>query len=275
MRGPFSDSSSPLAASSRPASEQPPTSERIGVAIQLANSETGVIQPIRALRDRFAASWFHCDAAQAIGRIPVDFTRLGVSTMSISGHKAHGPTGIGALIFRPEAAPRPSVWGGHQQRGLRAGTEPVALIVGLARAVELAVARLESDARELAQRRDELEARLVARLDSVVVNGRDAERLPNTTNLSFLGISAELLVIALDLEGVACSTGTACASGSVEPSPVLAAMGIDGDRWTSAVRFSVARTTTPSDIAEAAVLIEQTVLRLRAAGPMSPTGLPH
>lgn len=240
------------------------------VIAQLANSETGTIQDIAALkRAAPAGSVFHCDAAQAVGKIPVDFRALGVSTLAFSGHKLHGPTGIGALLCAEGYRIRPVFHGGHQQAGLRPGTEPVANIVGLAAAVAVATRRLAEFARALTHKRDRLESALLA-LPNVVRNGPSEGRLPNTTNLSFLGARSAALIIALDLEGICCSAGSACASGALEPSAVLGAMKVGPARLHSAIRFAVARTTTDAEIDEAAERIARVVERERGRAAGAP-----
>jgi cysteine desulfurase len=238
------------------------------VAVQLANSETGTVQDVAQLaRQCPPGCWFHCDAAQAVGKIRVSFVELGVTSMTISGHKLHGPSGIGALLIRRGATCRPLLLGGHQQGGVRAGTEPVAAIVGLARAVELACRNLDRSAGQIRWLRDRFESRLLSQVDRVICNGSMAHRLPNTSNVSFLGASAEAMLIALDLTGVCCSAGTACSSGSIEPSGVLAAMGVGGDRLTSALRFSLSRFNTQAEIDDAVERIVDAVVRVRRFAP--------
>lgn len=232
--------------------------------VQLANGETGCVQNISLLAQSLPPGClFHCDAVQAMGKMPLDFSALGVSSMCISGHKVHGPQGIGALIHREEKPFHPLFFGGHQQSGMRPGTEPIAAIVGLGKAVELANLGLRENIAHMKSLRDALERGILANLEDVVVNGAADDRLPNTTNLSFLGTRGEALVMALDLAGVCCSAGTACASGSMEPSAVLKAMGIFGDRLESAVRFSVCMYTRADEIEEAIRRIVEVVPRVR------------
>lgn len=237
------------------------------VVVQLANSETGRLQDVRRLAESCPKTcWFHCDAAQAVGKVPVEFAQFGVTSLAVSGHKIHGPAGVGALLVRKDAVAAPLFFGGHQQDGARPGTEPVALIAGFATAVEIACQSLESAAGHLCMLRDRLEEKLLAELADVVRNGPETERLPNVSNLSFLGCQAEALLIALDLAGVCCSAGPACASGSAEPSVVLRAMGLEKPRLASALRFSVGRFNTAEEIDQAARRIAATVHRLRGAG---------
>lgn len=237
------------------------------VVVQLANSETGVIQDIQKLAWAVHAARFHCDAVQAVGRIPVSFRDLGVSSMTVSGHKIGGPPGVGVLLIRADASLAPQLFGGHQQAGVRAGTEPVAAIVGLATAIAEAVEHEPETARRLGQLRDRLEESLLSRVHDAVVNAPvdSAERLPNTSNISFPGAAAQALVMALDLAGVGAAAGSACASGSMRPSHVLEAMGIAGERLSGAVRFSLGWTTTEEEIDAAADIVALTVARVRSA----------
>ncbi len=233
-------------------------------AMMLANNETGAIQPVARLADLAAARGIpvHVDAVQAVGRIPVDFASLGVATLAASGHKFHGPPGSGALLIRRGTRMTPRQYGGGQQRGLRPGTVAVPLAVGFAEALDLW--RREREARIETWR--SLTARLVDGLrraigaDRIVLNGpADPNlRLPQTVNLGFPGIDGEALLMQLDLAGVAVSLGSACASGSTQPSPTLVAMGVPDDRLRSSVRFSLGAFTTREEI-------DQTVVHLAAA----------
>ncbi len=238
------------------------------VAVMLANHETGAIQPIRDLVNRAGPVAFHCDAAQAVGKMPVRFHELGVTSLSLSAHKFHGPKGVGALLLDRRAQLRPLLWGGHQQRGRRPGTEPVALVAGM-------TAALVAACRDMDQRRAH-----VARLRSIfldiasqgaecVVNGPETG-LPHTLNMSFPGLKADALLMALDLAGVACSTGSACSSGSLLPSPVLKAMGLPEDRLRSALRFSFSHLLALADVEEAARRVVRVVRRLREADEANP-----
>jgi len=211
-------------------------------------------------------SAIHCDAVQAVGRVPVHFGELGVTSLSLSAHKFHGPRGVGALLLRRGTKLRPLFFGGHQQHGRRPGTEPVALAVGLATALELAeregAARRE---RVLALRRRLLDA-LRREAAPVVLNGPEEGGIPHTLNLSFPGCRADALLMVLDLAGVACSTGSACSSGSLLPSPVLKAMGVHDEVLHSAMRFSLSALLSEAEIDEAARRIAAAVRRLRATG---------
>ena len=223
------------------------------VSVMLANNETGVIQPIRELAAACHAAGvpLHTDAVQAVGKIRVNFRELGVTAMTIAAHKFHGPRGIGALIVRGGTPLEPQLFGGFQQNGLRPGTEPVALAVGMHVALKIS-AREQAERRERMTRlRDRFEAALLAAYPSAVIHGAAVQRLPNTTCIAFPGLDRQALVMALDVAGIACSTGSACASGSSEPSPTLVAMGLPDEIVGSSIRFSLGATTTAEMIDEA------------------------
>ena len=233
------------------------------VAIQMVNHETGVIQPISDLvRTVGGRCYVHCDAAQAAGKLPVRFRELGVDSLTISGHKFHGPKGIGVLIVKSGSRLRPQQHGGHQQQGRRPGTEPVALAVGLATALQLAHDEREVRERKVRQLRQLFLDCLHA--GAVLVNPGAGNVSPYTLNVSFPGCQADLLLMNLDLAGVACSTGSACSSGSLLPSPVLQAMGIAGDRLRSAMRFSFSSLLTDEEVVEAGKRVAAVVNRLRS-----------
>jgi cysteine desulfurase len=236
------------------------------VSVMLANNETGAIQPVRELAEsaRRQGMAFHTDAVQAIGKIPVSFHEWGVATLSVAAHKFHGPKGVGALLVRKGVDLHRVFPGGHQQGSVRPGTEPVALAVGMAKALALACSQLEERREHLQRCTARLFAKLTETIPDVVLNGpSDALRLPNTLNVSFPGIDAQGLQMALDLEGVCCSVGSACASGSTQPSPVLTAMGLDADRSQSAVRLSVGMLNREHEMDEAARRTARCVDRLR------------
>src|SRR5437773_2139267 len=238
------------------------------ITVMLANNEVGSIQPIAAcaqLLDGRAA--FHCDAVQAAGRIPVSFRDFGATTLSISAHKFHGPKGVGALLVRRNTNLRPRLMGGHQQQGRRPGTEPVALAVGLAAALELWQRQNVERTKKVALLRQQLLEALEATVAPVVLNGPRERGVPHTLNLSFPGCQADALLMNLDLADVACSTGSACSSGSLLPSPVLQAMGVPDDVLDSAMRFSLSALLTEAEIDEAARRIVAVVQRLRAHPP--------
>ncbi|MFO0876076.1 MAG: cysteine desulfurase family protein [Gemmataceae bacterium] len=237
------------------------------VTCQLVNHETGVVQPVAEVRQAVGEGrHFHCDASQAVGKIPIHFHTLGVSTLALSAHKFHGPPGIGALLVRRGLRLRPLLVGGHQQRGQRAGTEAVALIVGCVAALELACLDRERRLAHATRLRQLLLDQLQAQAAPVVVNG---EGLPFTLNVSFPGLAADLLLVALDLAGVACSTGSACSSGSLLPSPTLAAMQVGEARLRSALRFSFSGHTTTEEVTEAGRRISRVVQRFRSTSPGS------
>jgi cysteine desulfurase len=236
------------------------------VSVMLANHETGAIQPVGELAAAVPGVPFHCDAAQAVGKIPVSFRDLGVTALTASAHKFRGPKGVGVLLLKRGTTLRPLLYGGHQQRGHRPGTEPVALAVGLAVALEHAVTHIPEHAATTNRLRRRLLNRLQALASPVVVNGPppgDPDSLPTTLNVSFPGCRADLLLMSLDLAGVACSTGSACSSGSLLPSPVLAAMGVSDDVLRSAMRFSLSPTLTDAEIDAAAQRIAGCVARVR------------
>jgi cysteine desulfurase len=221
------------------------------VSVMLANNETGVLQPVREVAQRCLEHGIplHTDAAQVAGKLPIDFQSLGVSAMTIAGHKFNGPLGIGALVVRHELKLSPLLLGGFQQQGMRGGTESVALAVGMHAALAGWQAEQRSRFDKMRALRDKFESQVRAACqDQVVIVGAGAERLPNTSNVAFLGCDRQALVMALDLAGVACSTGSACASGSSEPSPVLLAMGCAPEVVASAARFSLGATTNAADI---------------------------
>jgi cysteine desulfurase len=234
------------------------------VCVMLANNETGVVQPVadvvKIARERGALVL--CDAVQAAGKIPVDVSALGVDLLALSAHKIYGPKGVGVLYVRRGTRLRAWARGGAQERNRRAGTENVAGIVGLGRAATLAREELQSEAARLSSLRDRLEDRLFT-IPGTRRNG-DGPRVPNTTNLSFEGIEAESLLMALDLMGIAVSTGAACAAGAVEPSHVLRGMGLPVERVQASIRFSLGRTTTEAQVDRAAALVAEAVDRQRS-----------
>jgi cysteine desulfurase len=245
-------------------------SETALISVMLANNEIGTIQPIEEI-GRIAAEhdiYFHCDAVQAAGKLPLDVNRLGVDLLSISAHKIYGPKGVGALYVRAGTELEPIFHGGHHERDRRPGTENVPGIVGMGKAAELAVKNLATDAARLAALRDTFESALLS-LPGVRLNGDGLRRVPNTCNLAFDAAGGEALVIALDLQGIACSTGAACSSGAVEPSHVLTAIGLTPDQARSSLRFSLGRPTTTDEIDQALEIIPAAVERLRALSPTS------
>jgi cysteine desulfurase len=245
--------------------------ETVLISVMLANNELGTIQPIEEIGQISAEEdiYFHCDAVQAAGKVPIDVQRLGVDLLSISGHKIYAPKGVGALFVRTGTELGPLFFGGHHERDRRPGTENVPGIVSLGKAAELAMENLASDAIRIAALRDRFELTLLRLLPGVKVNGSVSQRVPNTCNLSFEAAGGEALVIALDLQGLMCSSGAACSSGAVERSHVLTAIGLSPERARSSLRFSLGRPTTDHEIDEAIRIIPPVVERLRALSPLS------
>jgi cysteine desulfurase len=241
--------------------------ETVLISVMRANNETGALQPIQEIA-RIAAEAgvrLHTDAVQAAGKVPIDVRHLGVDLLSLSAHKFYGPKGVGALFVRKGLQIEPLLHGGPNERGRRAGTENVAGIVGLGKAAERALANLGERTSQLSALRDRLERGLLERIPGARVNGDTAQRTPNTSNLMFPGVDSESLVIALDLQGLACSAGAACSSGAVDPSHVLTAMGLSSAEARASVRLSVGCTNTDADIAAALELIPAGVARVAAA----------
>jgi len=251
--------------------------ETVLISVMHANNELGTLQPLTEL-GRIAAEsdvYFHTDAVQSAGKIPVDVKSLQLDLLSISGHKLYAPKGIGALFIKSGTRLRQFLYGGHHQRGFRPGTENVAGIVGLGKAAELAHVSLEKDAARVSRLRDTLEHGILARIPDSRVNSANAPRTPNTSNILFPGLEGEALVIALDLKGLACSTGAACSSGAVEPSHVLTAIGLPAADARASIRFSLGRHTTESEIAAALELIPAAVAHLRKLSPTYHTASRH
>jgi cysteine desulfurase len=243
--------------------------ETVLVTVMHANNELGTIQPLDEI-GRIAAEaevYFHTDAVQSAGKIPVDVKALQLDLLSISGHKFYAPKGVGALFIKSGTKLQQLLYGGHHQRGFRPGTENVAGIVGLGEAAEIAHLSLEQDAARISRLRDALEQGLLARIPDAHVNAAHAPRTPNTTNITFAGLEGEALIIALDLKGVACSTGAACSSGAVEPSHVLTAIGLSAAEARASIRFSLGRLTTESEIAAALEIVPAAVAQLRSISP--------
>jgi cysteine desulfurase len=242
------------------------------VSVMHANNELGTVQPLEEI-GRIASEadvYLHTDAVQSAGKIPIDVNALQVDLLSLSAHKIYGPKGIGALYIHSGTPLRQFLFGGHHQRGFRPGTENVAGIVGLGKAAELAAASLEHDATRTSALRDDLERGLLQRIPQSRVNAATAPRTPNTTNILFPGVGGEALLIALDLKGVSCSTGSACSSGAVEPSHVLTAIGLTPAEARSSLRFSLGRHTTRQEIDAVLLAIPQAVEQLREISPNYP-----
>jgi len=236
------------------------------ITIMHANNEIGTIEPIAEIGKIAAEAdvWFHSDGVQAFGKIPVDVKRLGVDLYSMSAHKIHGPKGVGALYVRKGTTPKPLLTGGGHERNRRSGTENVAGIVGFGEAAKLAAGADMGRVREL---RDRLERELKSRIESIHVNAEGAERIPNTSNIMVDFAEGEGLVISLDLKGVAVSTGSACSSGSLEPSHVLTAIGKSPDEAHGSLRFSLSPMTSGEDIDYVVEVLPGIVERLRELSP--------
>ena len=243
--------------------------ETVLISIMHANNELGVIQPLEEI-GRVAREhdvYFHTDAVQSVGKIPVDVEKMGVDLLSLSAHKFHGPKGTGALYVRKGTNLRALLYGGHHERDRRPGTENVAGIVGAGKAAELAQFHLESGARRLGLLRNRLEESILATVALTHTNGNRTRRLPNTCNIRFDHVEGEGFVIAMDLKGIACSTGAACSSGSLEPSHVLSAIGLNRDQARSSIRFSLGRMSTSEEIDHALEVLPAVVEHLRAVSP--------
>jgi cysteine desulfurase len=239
------------------------------VSVMLANNETGVVQPVAEVVKiaKARGALVLCDAVQAAGKIPVDVSALGVDLLALSAHKIYGPKGVGVLFVKRGTRLKAWVRGGAQERNRRAGTENVAGIVGLGRAATLAREELPAEGPRLGSLRDRLEQKLFA-IPGTRRNG-EGPRVPNTTNLSFEGIEAESLLMALDLMGIAVSTGAACAAGAVEPSHVLRGMGLAVERVQASIRFSLGRSTTAAQVDRASAAVAEAVERQRSRSAAS------
>jgi cysteine desulfurase len=239
------------------------------IAVMLANNETGVLQPVERVSQIAAEAGVpvHTDAVQPAGKLPVHFRRLGVASMTVSAHKFHGPTGIGVLVVRAGVELKPTLFGGHQQEGLRPGTEPAVLAAGMRAALEAWHREADERLRRMQALRDEFESLLLTEFPELVVHGRQADRLPHTSHVGFPGIDGPALGIALDLAGVACSTGSACASGSSQPSPILLAMGAGEGLARASLRFSFGAQSTAEETHEAARRILLAYNSLRRQNP--------
>jgi cysteine desulfurase len=241
------------------------TERTILISVMYANNETGVLQPIEEIARlaRAREILFHTDAVQAVGKVPIDVRRLGVDLLSLSGHKLHAPKGIGVLYVRKGTQLQPFMTGGSHERKRRAGTENVPGIAALGAAAQLARARLLEMADRIGALRDRLEREIREKAGGVRVNGTSEHRIPTTTNLAFEGLEGEAAVIALDLEGVAVSTGSACSSGSLEPSHVLIAMGLRPEVVQGSLRFSLSYHTTDAEVDATVEAVTRVTDRLR------------
>ncbi len=244
------------------------------ISVMTANNEIGTLQPvngigrtIKSLRESGKKIWFHTDAVQAVGKIKVDVEEIGCDLLSMSGHKINAPKGVGALYVRRGVRLHPQNIGGHQERERRGGTESVANIVAFGKACEIAHAEFEKNADQMRILRDKLENEVGEKMSNLVFNGDRSDRLPNISNISFLGVEGEGLLINLDMLGVAVSTGSACSSGSLEPSPVIRALGGDEEVARSAIRFSLGSSNTVEEIDDVLTLLPNAVETLRKLLP--------
>ncbi len=240
------------------------------ISIMFANNETGVLQALPEIGKIAAEAdvYFHTDAVQAAGKVPVDVQQMGCDLLTISAHKFHGPQGTGALFVRKGTLLQPLLYGGRHERSRRAGTENLPGIVGLGKAAEIALQGF-SDGKiaQMEALRDRLEKALLENIEQAAVNG-GGPRTPNTANISFDCVEGEAMVIALDLKGLAVSTGAACSSGATEPSHVLTAMGLSADRARGSIRFSLGKQNTAEDVEFALALVTEVVARLREISPI-------
>jgi len=236
------------------------------ISIMMANNETGVLQPVEEIGRvaREADVWFHTDAVQAAGKVPIDVNRIGCDLLTITAHKIHGPQGTGTLYVRRGTPLNPQIHGGHQESGRRPGTENIAGIMGLAKACEIAQRGFEDGSVvRLCEWRNKLEAAVHALIPESGVNGEQAPRVANTSNIYFDHVGGDALVLALDEQGIAVSRGAACNAGEVEPSSILMAMGLSGERSRSSVRFSLGKANTGQDVDRVIEVLPQVVRQLR------------
>ncbi len=241
------------------------------ISVMMANNETGVLQPVKEIGviAKEASVVFHTDAVQAAGKVPIDVNEIGCHLLSISGHKMHAPQGIGALYVRKGTLLRPMMVGGNHERQRRAGTENLPGIVGLGKAADIAMDALANGSiHRIAAMRDRLEDGIFGKIDDTGLNGQGAPRVPNTTNIHIDHIEGEALIIALDLKGLAVSTGAACSSGAIEPSHVLTAMKLPSAQARSSIRFSLGKHNSESDVDFALSILPETVARLRELSPV-------
>ena len=250
------------------------TDETVLISIMAANNEIGTLQPIeeigrfvRELRTDGRKIWFHTDAVQAAGKVPINVEEIGCDLLSMSAHKLYAPKGVGALYVRRGVRLHPQNIGGHQERDRRGGTESVPNIVAFGKACELAAGLMEGEISELRKLRDDLESRVGEMIPDIVFNGERDRRLPNISNISFRSIEGEGLLINLDMQGIAVSTGSACSSGTLEPSPVIRALGREDELARGAIRFSVGRANTAADIDRLLEVLPASVENLRNISP--------
>jgi cysteine desulfurase len=245
-------------------------SERVAiVSVMWANNESGTLFPVEEMAElaRSAGVLFHTDAVQAVGKVPIDLKETAIDMLSLSGHKLHAPKGIGVLYLRRNTRFRPLLRGGHQERGRRAGTENTASIVGLGTACELALAHMEAEKTMVKALRDRLEQGVLAAVPHCFVTGDPGNRLPNTTNIAFEYIEGEAILLLLNKQGIAASSGSACTSGSLEPSHVMRAMGIPFTAAHGTIRFSLSRYNTRQEVERVIAAVPPIVAQLRKLSP--------
>jgi cysteine desulfurase len=245
-------------------------SERVAVvSVMWANNESGTLFPVEEMAElaRSAGVLFHTDAVQAVGKVPIDLKETAIDMLSLSGHKLHAPKGVGVLYLRRNTRFRPLLRGGHQERGRRAGTENTASIVGLGEACELALEHMEAEKTEVRALRDRLEQGILAAVPHCFVTGDPTNRLPNTSNIAFEYIEGEAILLLLNKQGIAASSGSACTSGSLEPSHVMRAMGIPYTAAHGTIRFSLSRYNTPGEVDRVVAAVPPIVAQLRKLSP--------
>ena len=244
--------------------------ETVLVSIMHANNEVGTIQPIAELAGlaKEKGVYFHTDAVQSTGKMKIDVNELNVDMLSLSAHKFYGPKGVGALYIRRGVRLTPLAHGGHHEKSRRAGTENVPGIVGLAKALEIAHADMQEEEKRLKNLTETFYKKVTERIPDVFMNGHPVLRIPNTMNLSFKGVEGESIVLNLDLKGIGVASGSACTSGSLEPSHVLSAMRVPGDLAQSSLRFSFGRSNTVQDVDYVVELLPEIISKLRAMSPI-------
>jgi len=249
------------------------TAKTILISVMHANNEVGTIEPVAEIGKiaREAGIYFHSDAVQTVGHIPVNVAELKVDLLAISGHKLYGPKGVGALYVRKGSKLSPLMQGGEQEKRRRAGTENVPAIVGLGKAVELAGQEMGKETERLIHLRDKLIKGLGEKIDHIRLNGHPKKRLPNNVNVSVYFVEGESLLLNLDLEGICASTGSACSSASLEPSHVLLALGLPPEQAHGSLRFTLGQENTEADIERVLKVLPGIVARLRAMSPLSKT----
>jgi cysteine desulfurase len=250
------------------------TDDTVLVSVMAANNEIGTLQPVeeigkfvKELRAAGRKIWFHTDAVQAAGKVPINVEEIGCDLLSMSAHKLYAPKGVGALYVRRGVRLHPQTIGGHQERDRRGGTESVPNIVAFGKACELGAEQMEGESSDLKSLRDGLESKVGEMIPDIVFNGDRDRRLPNISNISFRSIEGEGLLINLDMQGIAVSTGSACSSGTLEPSPVIRALGREDELARGAIRFSLGRTNTAADIDRLLEVLPTSVENLRRLSP--------